>query len=97
MKDLLSADVADVSSQLDLQLQGRTAVDHIPEGLSTLSQYLLYREQLLENPYPDQWVIMAPWQAWRTNAGRAMLIRKYQRPFSFLKDPERDRCAVRRP
>ena len=88
----MSADIANVSSQLDIQLQGRTAVDHIPEGLSTLSQYLLYREQLLENPYPDQWV-MAPWQALRTNAGRAMLIRKYQRPFSSLQDPERDRCA----
>ena len=92
MKDLMSADIADVSTQLEIQLQGRTAVDHIPEGLSTLNQYLLYREQLLENPYPDQWV-MAPWQALRTNAGRAMLIRKYQRPFSSLKDPERDRCA----
>ena len=36
---------------------------------------------------------MAPWQALRTNSGRAMLIRKYQRPFAPLKDPERDRCA----
>ena len=92
LKDLMSADVEDVSSQLEIQLQGRTAVDHIPEGLSTLSQSLLYREQLLENPYPDQWV-MAPWQALRTNADRAMLIRQYQRPFSSLRDPERDRCA----
>ena len=94
LKDLMSAQIAEVSSQLDIQLKGRTAVDHIPEGLSTLSQYLLYREQLLENPYPDQWVmVMAPWQALRTNAGRASLIRKYQRPLSSLKDPERDRCA----
>ena len=92
LKDLLSAEIADISFQLDIQLQGRTAVDHIPQGLSTVSQYLLYREQLLENPYPAQWV-MAPWQALRTNAGRASLIRKYQRPFSSLKDPERDRCA----
>ena len=67
-------------------------MDHIPKGLSTLSQFLLYRQQLLENPYPDQWV-MAPWQALQTNAARAALIRKYQRPFASLKDPERDRCA----
>ena len=92
LKDLLSADVHDISSQLEIQLEGRTAVDHIPKGLSTLSQFLLYREQLLENPYPEQWV-MAPWQALRTNADRASLIRKSQRPFASLKDPERDRCA----
>ena len=89
---LMSADIHDISSQLDIQLEGRTAVDHIPKGLSALSQFLLCSEQLLENPYPEQWV-MAPWRALRTNAGRASLIRKYQRPFASLKDPERDRCA----
>ena len=92
LKDLMSANIHDVSSQLEIQLEGRSAVDHIPKGLSTLSPFLLYRQQLLENPYPDQWV-MAPWQALRTNAGRASLIRKYQRPFASLKDPEGDRCA----
>ena len=54
LRDLMSANLADIESQLELQLQGRTAVDHIPEGLSTLSQYLLYRQQLLDNPFPDQ-------------------------------------------
>ena len=50
LRDLMSANLslADVESQLELQLEGRTAVDHIPDGLSTLSQYLLYRQQLLE-------------------------------------------------
>ena len=42
LRDLMSANLADVESQLELQLEGRTAVDHIPDGLSTLSQYLLY-------------------------------------------------------
>ena len=60
MRDLMSADIHDISSQLDIQLEGRSAVDHIPKGLSTLSQFLLYRQQLLENPYPEQWV-MAPY------------------------------------
>ena len=46
LRDLMSANVADVESQLEIQLEGRTAVDHIPDGLSTLSQYLLYRQQL---------------------------------------------------
>ena len=41
LRDLMSANLADVESQLELQLEGRTAVDHIPDGLSTLSQYLL--------------------------------------------------------
>ena len=93
LKDLMSAEAHDVSSQLEIQLEGRTAVVHIPKGLSTLSQYLpYYTGNNFENPYPGQWV-MAPWQALRTNAGRAMLIRKYQRPFASLRDPERDRCA----
>ena len=92
LRDLMSANLADIESQLELQLQGRTAVDHIPEGLSTLSQYLLYRQQLLDNPFPDQWV-MAPWQALRSNAARTALVRKYQRPFASLRDPERFRCA----
>ena len=88
----MSANLADVESQLELQLEGRTAVDHIPDGLSALSQYLFYRQQLLDNPFPDQWV-MAPWQALRSNAARTALVRKYQRPFASLKDPERFRCA----
>ena len=92
LRDLMSANLADVESQLEIQLQGRTAVDHIPEGLSTVSQYLLYRQQLLDNPFPDQWV-MAPWQALRSNAARTALVRKYQRPFASLRDPERFRCA----
>ena len=92
LRDLMSANLADVESQLEIQLEGRTAVDHIPNGLSTLSQYLLYRQQLLDNPFPDQWV-MAPWQALRSNAARTALVRKYQRPFASLKDPERFRCA----
>ena len=44
------------------------------------------------NPFPDQWV-MAPWQALRSNAARTALVRKYQRPFASLRDPERFRCA----
>ena len=50
------------------------------------------KTQLLDNPFPDQWV-MAPWQALRSNAARTALVRKYQRPFASLKDPERFRCA----
>ena len=92
LRDLMSANLADIESQLEIQLEGRTAVDHIPDGLSTLSQYLLYRQQLLDNPFPEQWV-MAPWQALRSNAARTALVRKYQRPFASLKDPERFRCA----
>ena len=91
-RPIRSANLADVESQLELQLEGRTAVDHIPDGLSTLSQYLLYRQQLLDNPFPNQWV-MAPWQALRSNAARTALVRKYQRPSASLKDPERFRCA----
>ena len=92
LRDLMSANLADIESQLEIQLEGRTAVDHIPDGLSTLSQYLLYRQQLLDNPFPEQRV-MAPWQALRSNAARTALVRKYQRPFASLKDPERFRCA----
>ncbi|OLP75772.1 hypothetical protein AK812_SmicGene44381 [Symbiodinium microadriaticum] len=87
LKDLMSADILYILSQLDIQLEGRSAVDHIPKGLSTLSQFLLYRQQLLENPYPDQWV-MAPWQALRTNAGRASLIRKYQQAYQQEEGPK---------
>ena len=35
LRDLMSANLADVESQLEIQLEGRTAVDHIPNGLST--------------------------------------------------------------
>ena len=92
LQGLMTADLRDVESQLELLLQGRTATDHIPKGLSTLSQFLLYRQQVLDNPHPEQW-IMANWQAVRTMAGRLSLIRKYQRPFAFLKEPDRQRCA----
>ena len=71
---------------------GRGAIDDIPKGRSTLSQFLLHRQQLLTNPYPDQWVV-ADWKVVRTNAGRAALIRKYQRPFASLREPERQHCA----
>ena len=38
LRDLMSANLTDVESQLELQLQGRTAVDHIPqESVSSLS------------------------------------------------------------
>ena len=88
----MTADLHDVESQLELLLQGATATDHVPKGLSTLSQFLLHRQQVLENPHLDRW-IMANWQAVRTMAGRLSLIRKYQRPFASLKEPERQRCA----
>ena len=52
----MSANLADVESQLEIQLEGRTAVDHIPDGLSTLSQYLLYRQQLLDNLNNGLWL-----------------------------------------
>ena len=92
LQGLMTADLHDLESQLELLLQGATATDHVPKGLSTLSQFLLYRQQVLENPHSDQW-IMANWQAVRTMAGRLSMIRKYQRPFASLKEPERQRCA----
>ena len=91
----MTADLHDVESQPELLLQGATATaatDHVPKGLSTLSQFLLRRQQVLENPHSDQW-IMANWQAVRTMAGRLSVIRKHQRPFASLKEPERQRCA----
>ena len=36
---------------------------------------------------------MAPRQALRSNAARTALVRKYQRPFASVRDPERFRCA----
>ena len=92
LQGLMTANLHDVENQLELLLQGRTATDHVPKGLSTLSQFLLYRQLVLDNPHPEQ-CIMANWHAVRTNAGRLSLIRKYQRPFASLKEPERQRCA----
>ena len=69
-------------------MEGRGPTDHVPKGLSTLSQFLLHRQQLLNNPGPGPWIV-----ADLTNAGRAALIRKYQRPFTSLRDDERNRCA----
>ena len=46
LKDLMSADILDILSQLDIQLEGRSAVDHIPKGLSTAAKFLLYRQEL---------------------------------------------------
>ena len=92
LQGLMTADLSEVESQLELLLQGKGATDHIPKGLSTLTQFLLCRQQVLDNPHPEQW-IMANWQAVRAMAGRTSLIRKYQRPFASLKEPERQRCA----
>ena len=92
LQGLMTANLHDAENQLELLLQGRTATDHVPKGLSTLSQFLLHRQQALDNPHPEQWS-MANWHAVRTNAGRLSLIRKYQRPFASLKEPERQRCA----
>ena len=64
----------------------------VPKGLSTLSQVLLYRQQLLNHPGPGPWIV-ADWKALRTNVGRAALIRKYQRPFTSLRYDERNRRA----
>ena len=88
----MTAGLSEVESQLELLLQGKGATDHIPKALSTLTQFLLYRQQVLDNPHPEQW-IMANGQAVRTMAGRTSLIRKYQRPFASLKEPERQSCA----
>ena len=41
---------------------------------------------------PGSWIV-ADWKALRTNAGRAALIRKCQRPFASLLDDDRSRCA----
>ena len=85
----MSAERADVQSQLDVIMEG---TDHVPNGLSTLNQFLLYRQQLLNNPGPGPWIV-ADWKALRTNAGRATLVRKYPRPFTSLSNDERNRCA----
>ena len=78
---------ADVQSQLDVIMEGIGPTDGVRKGLSTLSQFLLYRQQLL-NPGPGP-CIVADWKALRANAGRATLIRKYQRPFTSLRNDER--------
>ena len=82
---LMTAERADVQNQLDVIMEGIGPTDHVPKGLSTLSQLLLYRQQLLNNPGPGPWIV-ADWKALRTNAGRAALLRKYQRPFTSLRD-----------
>ena len=66
----MTAERADVQNQLDVIMEGIGPTDHV---------FLLYRQQLLDNPGP--WIV-ADWKALRTNAGRAALIRKYQRPFT---------------
>ena len=88
----MTAERADVQSQLDVIVEGIGPTDHVLKGLSTLSQFLLYRQQLLNNPGPGPCVV-ADWKALCTNAGRAILIRKYQRPFTSLRADERNRCA----
>ena len=92
LHQLMSAELGDVQNQLDVIMEGIGATDLIPKGLSTLSQFLLYRQQLLNNPGLGPWIV-ADWKALRTFAGRASLIRKNQRPFASLKDDERSRCA----
>ena len=81
----MTAERADVQNQLDVIMEGIGPTDDVPKGLSTLSQFLLYRQQLLNNPGPGPG-IAADWKALRTNAGRAALICKYQRPFTSLRD-----------
>ena len=88
----MSAELGDIQSQLNVVMEGIGPTDHTPKGLSTLSQFSLYRQQLLTNPGPGPWIVV-DWKALRTNAGRASLIGKYKRPFTSLKDPERGRCA----
>ena len=88
----MTAERADLQNQLDVIMEGIGPTDHVFKGLSTLSQFLLNHQQLLNNPGPGPWIV-ADWKALRTNAGRATLIRKYQRPFTSLRDDERNRCA----
>ena len=85
LHQLMTAERADVQSQLDVIMEGIGPTDHVPKGLSSLSLFLLYRKQLLNNPGPGPWIV-ADWKAFRTNAGRATLIRT-------LRDDERNRCA----
>ena len=84
----MTAERADVQNQLDVIMEGIGPTDHVLKGLATLSQLLLYRQQLLNNPGPGPWIV-ADWKALRTNAGRAT----YQQPFTSLRDDERNRCA----
>ena len=88
----MTAERADVQNQLDVIMEGIGPTDHIPKKLSTLSQFLLYRQQLLNNPGPGPWIV-ADWKTLHANAGRAAFFRKHQRPFTFLRDDERSRCA----
>ena len=48
-------------------MEGIGPTDHVPKGLSTLSQFLLYRQQLLNNPGLGPWIV-GDWEALRTNA-----------------------------
>ena len=88
----MTAERADVQNQLDVIMEGIGPMDHVLKGLSNLSQFLLYRQQLFSNPSRKPWIV-ADWKALRTNAGRAALICEYQRPFTSLRDDERNRCA----
>ena len=49
-------------------MEGIGPTDHVPKRLSTLSQFLLCRQQNLDNPGPGPWIV-ADWKALRTNAG----------------------------
>ena len=51
-------------------MEGVGPTEHVTKGLSTLSQFLLYRQQLLHNSGPVP-CIVADLKALRTNAGRA--------------------------
>ena len=87
----MTASQADVENQLEVALGGQSATDHIEEGMTPLTQFLMYRLQILENSYPDAWVV-ANVAAICTNKGRAAIVRKFQRPYSSLRDPERTHC-----
>ena len=68
----MTAERADVQNQLDAIVEGIGPTDHVPpKGPSTLSQFLLYRQQFLNNPGPGPWIV-ADRNALRTNAGRAL-------------------------
>ena len=68
LHQLMTAERADVQSQLDVIMEGIGPTDHVSKGLSTLSQFLLYCQQLLNNPGLGLWIV-ADWKALRTKAG----------------------------
>ena len=84
LHQLMTAARADVQNQLDVIMEG---IGHRAYGPCYLRDY-----PALSQAAPGPWIV-ADWKALRTNAGRATLIRKYQRPFTFLRDDERNRCA----